>query len=332
MRTMVGLALAAAAASVSGAPVGSATVIGNEDPARVMPGYTTVAEAWSGVAPCLGGDESTAAARFAVAPADASATAKVSGLTLTDAPERLDAFRALARRMDKAALARARDADCQDVACAAEAAFGTETASQIVSLAVRYHYVAVDKKTAWDADELDELAASLSDLPDGWFGGKDYRLLVRRHGDSWTPTPTPPSLTLVAMAGAGLPGVLVQDGWATLRPTARRAAIVHEMAHEFSRRQSGGWRRGWMAAEAADEALMAGEGRTSAVSAYAETNPEEDFAESVAAYRYMPPALIRRAPNRYAFLKAQVFGGLEYGSAAKCRRDYAAAVLPMTGR
>ncbi len=327
MRVMVWVASAtAAAASVAAAPAW-ATVLGNEDPGtRFSPVYATMAEAWTGVAPCLGMRETAAAAAFTGAPM----SAKIAGVSLTDTAERLAAFKAISKRSGKAALKRAKDADCADVACAARAMFGDEAAPLIVNLAVRYHYIAADKKTAWGADDLEELTGSLSDLPDSWFtaDAKSYRLLVRRSGDAWTPTPIPASLTLVAMAGAGLPGILVQDGWSTLRPNARRAAIVHEMAHELSRNKSGKWKGAWRTAMAADEAA----GRTMPVSAYAGTNAEEDFAESVTAYRYMAPALMRRAPARYAFLRDKVFGGLEYGSEAKCRRTYASAGPPLSGR
>ena len=44
-----------------------------------------------------------------------------------------------------------------------------------------------------------------------------------------------------------------------------------------------------------------------------------NFAESVAAYRYMPELLAARAPNRYAFLRDTVFLGAEYADEAGCR-------------
>lgn len=56
----------------------------------------------------------------------------------------------------------------------------------------------------------------------------------------------------------------------------------------------------------------------SAVSACADANPDEDFAESVAAFRYAPPRLKQRSPARFAFLRDRVFAGRSYGSAAAC--------------
>ena len=54
------------------------------------------------------------------------------------------------------------------------------------------------------------------------------------------------------------------------------------------------------------------------VSGYAKTSPAEDFAESVATYRYNPNLLKTVNPDKYTFIKETVFHGVEYTSENKC--------------
>ncbi|MEX1098953.1 MAG: hypothetical protein WEB87_00920, partial [Bacteriovoracaceae bacterium] len=58
------------------------------------------------------------------------------------------------------------------------------------------------------------------------------------------------------------------------------------------------------------------------VSQYGETNPAEDFAESVAAYRYNPEALKNASLEKYEFIKNKVFQGVEFDSSEKCSQFF----------
>ncbi|MCO4755263.1 MAG: hypothetical protein KC478_12330 [Bacteriovoracaceae bacterium] len=55
------------------------------------------------------------------------------------------------------------------------------------------------------------------------------------------------------------------------------------------------------------------------ISKYGETNPSEDFAESMAAYRFNPQGLLDSNPEKYQFLKEKVFSGQEYLSPEDCK-------------
>jgi hypothetical protein len=113
--------------------------------------------------------------------------------------------------------------------------------------------------------------------------------------------------------------VVIEGGWTRLGDVERRVVLVHELAHEFTRTQGRGWRTAWQEAIQADAEAAANSNLPSVPSAYANRGLDEDFAESVAAYRYIAPLLKRRAPHRYALLKAWMFKGAEYGSARACR-------------
>lgn len=57
------------------------------------------------------------------------------------------------------------------------------------------------------------------------------------------------------------------------------------------------------------------------ISEYGETNPAEDFAESMAAYRYNPLTLKKISPLKYEFIKKNVFGGQEFTSEKDCQNS-----------
>ncbi len=54
------------------------------------------------------------------------------------------------------------------------------------------------------------------------------------------------------------------------------------------------------------------------ISGYAKTNPLEDIAESITAYRFNPKKLKELSPKRYEYLKNKVFMGIEYLSDSQC--------------
>ena len=299
------------------------------------PGLTTVAEAWTGRAACLSQDASLGA-RLAPHLEGPGLDARVAGFDLRDEPAPVvAAFRALTRKLDKA-IARGKAApppsDCHDAVCAMTALVGPELGPRMLLLAVEHGFMASDLGAGadrrWTARELDVVLAALSDLPTGAFAPDKarYRLLLHRHTEAAMRIGAlaPSAGFLVALAGEGYPGVLIADGWDRIGPRERRVVMAHELAHELARKAPSGWWRDWRRAVKADRAAARAVGTPGSVSIYAETEAGEDFAESVAAYRYMPGLLTTRATARYAFLKARVFGGIEYGSEASCAPDGAA--------
>jgi hypothetical protein len=204
------------------------------------------------------------------------------------------------------------------------ALFGQDLAPRLLLLAMAYRFDASDlgarADRPWTAAELDDMLAAFADLPDEWFplDLKDFRLLLYRDAEAQARIGSAPegAAELVAIAGDGFPGILVASGWRKLSPLERRATLVHEIAHEYARTHH--WRGAWSRAMRDDRAMARIANTLPAVSVYAEESPDEDFAESVAAYRYMAEFLQARAPARYAFLRDRVFHGLEYRSEATC--------------
>lgn len=295
------------------------------------PGYSTIAETWNGTAACLDARETSLGMQLAPHLDAGGVDAQVAGFDLKDqSPEAVTAFRALTRQLERD-IARGRAAPvaspCQDVVCAMSALVGPDLGPRMLLLALRYGYMTSDlgarADRRWTAAELDVVLAAAADLPRDWFApdGGGYRILLHRNTEAVIRlgAMAPVSGDLVALAGEGYPGVLVADGWDRINMRERRVVVAHELAHELSRKAPKRWRGAWWRAAKADRALGRARGAASAVSVYADTDLGEDFAESVAAYRYMPQLLQARAPNRYAFLRDTVFQGAEYGDQAGCR-------------
>lgn len=291
----------------------------------------TVAHAWSGVAPCLAPtktiDASIASRLQGAVRGARRIDATVAGFTFRDEPEPLvSAFRQMTKRLPKSARGARIHGDCQDVQCATRVLFGDEAGPRLLLLAVAYRYNAsplgAEVARPWTAQELDELLAAFGDLPPSLFPLEDsgYRALAHRYSPPRTLALAEGKMfALAAVAGERSDGIVVAQAWFKASAAQRRAIIVHELAHEFtrSRGREFDWREPWGAAMRVDDAARAGRG-PSIASAYARTNIEEDFAESATAYRYMAPLLKNRAPARYAFLRDWMFDGLEYGAAAHC--------------
>lgn len=111
-------------------------------------------------------------------------------------------------------------------------------------------------------------------------------------------------------------------------------AVLHEISHRldyamgpggYTRRRwntyslteewqtAGGWNCAVLRRRRREQAqLVCGDARDDFVRAYAGTNALEDFADTVAHYRFAPDLTWRQSPNKAALLKERVFGGKSY--------------------
>lgn len=292
------------------------------------PIFWSIAETWGGWAPCLSARDESLGLRLAPYLDGGGVSAEIAGFQLEDQPPAaVEAFAALTsdlRRRIKAGKAAPAASPCRDVPCAMTALFGPDVAPRLLLLAMAYRFDASDlgapADRPWTPGELDDMLAAFADLPAEWFplDLKDFRLLLYRDAEAQARIGPAPdgAAELVAIAGDGFPGILVASGWRRLGQQERRATLVHEIAHEYARTHH--WRGAWSRAMRDDRVMGRVSNTASSVSVYADESPDEDFAESVAAYRYMADLLEARAPARYAFLRDRVFHGLEYRSEAAC--------------
>jgi len=224
---------------------------------------------------------------------------------------------------------------CESVECALKEIFGESEGFDLLYILDRFGFnashLANDSKAAWSHEELSIFIEAFSTfpataIPPPLKPTQPYqpmthstRLLGKEPGDS--------SLSEdERKAILSKPGILAIAGfhftnrWNAYSPEIRKYAIVHEVGHIYAQNLNliG---KNW-------EALSGGfyrDGKKSAlnpekcVSKYATTDPDEDFAESTATYRFNGIELKLRSPEKYEIIKKNVFRGVEYLSEEGCK-------------
>lgn len=121
------------------------------------------------------------------------------------------------------------------------------------------------------------------------------------------------------------------DGWSKKSSLVRQYTLFHEFAHNYANNQFADYDRSatWLTLSNWKETkdgeftiekkkLLQGH---PFVSKYGETNPFEDFAESVTSYRLNPALLKTKSPDKYNLVKLMVFDGVEFTSQTSCRKS-----------
>jgi hypothetical protein len=213
---------------------------------------------------------------------------------------------------------------CEKVLCAMEKIWGAGAAYMMLYIRLRHNFnvseFAFDHGQRPSAAQLEEIAMALDDLPPAMIpaGRRNQRLGLYRGGD----------LDKVyrgrdVYANAGM---MLFDNWEGLSSEGRQHTILHEVGHNFAlrnRRQdmSPEWLSlsGWL--QRGDRWTPRPNGCFASV--YGRGNPAEDYAVSFKAYRYNGAEFRAHCPQKYEFLKAQVFGGMEYVDERTCSRPRA---------
>ncbi|MCA3255345.1 MAG: hypothetical protein INF91_07000 [Alphaproteobacteria bacterium] len=307
---------------------------------RALP--ATVETYWQGTAACLrppsGLDSEIAAGVARMTRFSPPDSRTIRGLRFENRPRiLLDAFEALVGRAPASKLAVA--ADCATVSCALARIFGQREGDRILFLYLRYNYnashLADPDAVAWDVEELSDLILALGDFPGATipFHGAGARLLLEEaKGDKLAAAAGLAPNQVIAVNEEGRSGgIRVGPNWERQPQPARRAAIFHEVAHDYFRVKANeaNTLRLWQGAMLADTVWARNTRRPLQVSQYAATSVPEDFAESAVAYRYAPELLKVRAPRRYDLLRRSLFDGLEYTSEGLCapQRSYTSRAL-----
>lgn len=217
---------------------------------------------------------------------------------------------------------------CRTVRCVLEdpAIFGPKLGPRLLFMLGRYgfngsHYSAPNS-APWKDDEIDEVLMSLSDFPPSLLPILPGRQLTH-FSRGFMPGEYSNSKNVLANSF-----VYVLDTWNKETPESRQQVIFHELGHVigsyYGLDESAEWLKfsDWSSRTTVSDGREINSAvpanRSSTISLYAQTNPKEDFAETVVAYRYNPALLMRRSPEKYQFLKESVFDGLEYTSEQAC--------------
>lgn len=204
--------------------------------------------------------------------------------------------------------------DCKKVMCAAESIFGKEQAPKLLYLLDRYElnlsHVTDDNITSFSNAQLDTILEAVDDLPAHLIPFERNQYFKHyKHGYG-------PSSTTLANAT-----ITLYDPWDDQDSNEMRMyTVIHEIGHNIGSRlkqdEDPEWLNitGWIELNGEWTSLNNDE----QVSKYGATNPAEDFAEAFSGYRYDPEKLKELSPEKYEYMKNNVFLGIEYTSEEKC--------------
>ncbi|KHD88623.1 MAG: hypothetical protein OM95_07360 [Bdellovibrio sp. ArHS] len=216
---------------------------------------------------------------------------------------------------------------CKKALCAAEKIFGPSVGSQMVFLMERFD-INTSRYSFFNADTFS--ASEIADIirsfelvhPEQLPFQSNKQLIKFKRG-----------YTRAAYGGDGdsvLANASIElfDSWSQESSLMRQYTLYHEIAHNYSNNHFSDYDRSntWLAlsnwkessqGEFEAQKRKAQQGHPF-VSRYGETNPYEDFAESVTAYRFNPALLKKTSPEKYNLIKLLVFDGLEFTSSALC--------------
>ncbi len=213
-------------------------------------------------------------------------------------------------------------ADCKSVICAAKAAFGEKEGLRMLYLMDRFGFNSsadiFKNSSPWKADELDQAIKTMREMPSFMFPldpNQKFTHYTRGTGQ------TRGSLEIIANASMEF-----YSGFDHLESNDIRSYIfVHEWGHNLGSDLKIYTSKEWL--DLSDWVDKGGQwtlGNPKAViSNYAKTNPSEDFAESIATYRYNPQLLLAINPEKYKFIKEVVFQGIEYLDGETCQEKNA---------
>jgi hypothetical protein len=214
------------------------------------------------------------------------------------------------------------NSSCKKVDCALKEIFSPEISVQLLFMQRRFgmngsHIVRKPEEAVkWKREELDTVILGLSDMPEGLLPiSKNHPLFRSSSKNSGG-----------AIANAT---VTIFDLWNDQTKPLKRATIVHELGHYISSetrisqsdmfKQLSGWSIKTENVDGVRMSKITCDHPEKVVSIYGKENYDEDFAESVFAYRYNPKLLKDTSPEKYDLIKSTVFDGVEYISEASCK-------------
>ncbi|WP_413580461.1 hypothetical protein [Bdellovibrio sp. HCB288] len=211
---------------------------------------------------------------------------------------------------------------CDKVICSAQSIYGPRVGIQLLYMLKHFGFNGSQLRTvnasAWRSDELDDILAALSDYPIELYPLDYNRKLIHATRGASMKTPEGESVANSTME--------IYDFWNKLSLAERQQTLLHELGHVVARKnnldESAEWLKvaGWVQRNSKGKSGMNYSlvDPSKAVSLYGKTNPHEDFAESVVAYRFGGAKLKSEQSEKYEFLKNQVFDGKEYLSPTAC--------------
>ncbi|WP_413943563.1 hypothetical protein [Bdellovibrio sp. HCB-162] len=221
------------------------------------------------------------------------------------------------------------NSSCSKALCAAQKIFGRDVGPQMLFLMDKFDvntspYSFINADTFNGLEIVDVIRAFELVNPDQIPFGFNKQLIRFKRGYT--------RAAYVSDDGTVLANASIElfDSWAQQNSLMRQYTLFHEIAHNQADNQFSSYDRSaswlalgnWKETKSGDfvkEKQKAMQGHPY-VSKYGETNPFEDFAESVTSYRLNPALLKSKSMDKYNLIRLYVFDGLEFTSEASCRQ------------
>ncbi len=207
--------------------------------------------------------------------------------------------------------------NCEKVICAVKKIFGEKLGPKLLYMNKKFGLngsdISFSNSSRLHNDEIDRMIRAAQDFPPSFFPMKSNKRFIKfKRGH--TLKIYGPEVIANAM-------IVFFDSWNDLgNNEMMEYTAFHELGHyaaqELGLDDNAEWLSigGWIDKDGKQTTSK----KDKCTSEYGQTNPAEDFAESVAAYRYNPNLFKRISPEKYNYIKEVVFQGLEYTSSDKC--------------
>ncbi len=265
---------------------------------------------------------------------DETVTQSIQGVTITDHPRKIELLKKLLRTSFFLPQVNLNEAskNCKDVSCVTRELF-QDQANNYLYLLDKYGLNLNDKRinntAKWNDDEVKHIMKSINYIPKQLLPFESNQTIVRGSRNStggstyanatmyffdahFDQTPQMQTYTLFHEVGHNIASDLdldVAKEWTNLsewKPEYKKDSKGKVKISYDGKPEISSWHHGH------DHSLP---------SDYAKTNPKEDFAETFSAYRFNPKKLKEISPNKYEYMKKNIFQGVEFLSEESCKKE-----------
>jgi len=206
---------------------------------------------------------------------------------------------------------------CEKVVCAVDKIWGRDVGRKLLYLFIHHRYNGSDllrpEAAKFTDPELDDILMTLNDLPKSLRPLGKNRPLMKFKKEAISPEQSP-----LLWANST---VHLFTPWVEGPKYKRQYVLFHEFGHNLhgtmGPQKYDEWLRlsNWVKAGDRWEFDSIG---ACVTSNYAMTHPNEDFAEAASAYRYNGRAFLAQCPEKYRYMKENVFNHVEYREESQC--------------
>lgn len=207
--------------------------------------------------------------------------------------------------------------ECTKVLCAVDKIWGQYAGRKLLYLNLKTGYNGSEylreNSARFSEGELDDILMAMEDLPHAVMPMYTDRQLRK------SPVPKePPGSPSITWADSA---VTIYPAWFQGAQGLRFQTLVHEVGHNLHAKLPQEKYAQWLTLSSW---VKTGDSWQYDIlgacmpSKYGMTSPQEDFAETASAYRYNARALLAHCPEKYNFMRDNVFRGVEYREESQC--------------